>query len=239
MGVETMIGTALALSAAGTYASYRQGKSAARTAKHQYEREEARQEEQIAKSEAAAQRKYEADVASYQEAMRVYESNVGYLNELISDPTLHPDYAATRASLDKQFEGARRTLRDTLRRRGRTGGVQEAVLGDLQAEYESNLMDITAGISKQARQQKLALMKPTEPYLGQGEVNWAPYMQQTQAQPFQPDLSGFGMLIDEGMRRLPEEETDTESTLAAVGPSVTPYGGFSYNDIIDWARTQW
>lgn len=228
----------IGISLIGAMASNTAAKKARQQQQDQYNKEAAVRDEQIAKSEAAAQRKYEADMQNYNAAMGVYQSNLSYLNKLITDPTGHPDYAATKASLDKQFKGAKQTLKDTLRRRGRTGGVQDEILKELQVEYESQLTTITAGIQSLARQQKLGLKKPNQPYLGQGQVDWGAYMNPVTPQPYNVDLAGFGSMLalSQRMDKTTDTTDTTDSTLMKTGTSVTPYGGnLTYDELMDWA----
>jgi len=222
-----------AIGIGGLGLSYMQGKEA----EDRYEAEADYRAGQTAKAEAEAQRAYRANLANYETAKQTYQSNVDYLNKLINDPTAHPEYESTKKGLKTEMKGMRDTLKASLRRRGRTGGIQDKILADLETTYEGKLTDIYTEISKGAVAQKLALQKPNQPYLGQGKVDYSGSMQAAMIPAISADLTGFGEMY--ALSRL-MDKTSSPSTLAKTGESLSPYyAGFDYDTIRDWAGTDW
>jgi len=216
---------------AGIFGSKKAGKQSAK----QYSQQYGIQQKQIAKAEAEAERKYKADIANYGSAKEVYEKNLAYLDALIADPTGHPEYAGAKEGLEKAFGGARTSLKQSLRRRGRTIGIQDRALMDLTEAFEGQLTTIHTGIAAKAREQRLGLRKPPEPYKGMGQVDWGTYMQATSTPSV--DLSGFGQMLALSMMDKSDTTPDTKSTLAKSGGQLPYYLEPSTYEIEDWTKS--
>ena len=188
---------------------------------------------ELTRSTAYYQRKYAADVENYETALRTFKKNKNYLQSLIADPTGHPDYKAAKSTLEKQFKGSRESLKQALRKRGRTGGVQDRVSEDLQRTFEESLTGIHEQIGGKAREQLLTLSEPPKPYMGMPNVDWNKYFTPSQADPI-ADLTGFGMLLalNQSVKSTTTDSPEI-STLARSGQSTDLLGSLPH-EVQDW-----
>jgi len=163
------------------------GADTGRRASNQAEDAQKRQEAQMAEErrlrEAALDREFTANTATYDKRM-------GYLDKLIADPSIHPDYAQFKTQTEKAGQSSLATLKDTLRRRGLTGGAQDKILQDVTGKVGGSLAEALAGTKLSAEKQSSEL--PT-PYRGMGQyiLPGTPSFPQTQM----PDFSGLGMTL--------------------------------------------
>lgn len=257
MGLDPITAPLLFLGAAGLGVSMIEGGKAQRDARKQQEWQKQQHEEQVAyerqmreeamaKEEAALNRKFEADMSTYNQSMQAIDDAISYWAGLEQDPRSHPGWESFERGLEQETEQRQTQTEETLRRRGITGGAQTEAVMDIQKVVQSTLANTLLDVSKQASMKQLELeqMRPQVPYRGQETYQGAVNIGSSYRQPPQlpligrggVDLSGLGMatamlMKDKDDVRLPTDMIPGTSTNFDWGGMP---GGSRIQDYNDW-----
>lgn len=185
-----------------------------------------------------ASRKFDAAMKDWKVKDKAITEMVQTYKGFEKDPSSTPGWRGFSDAIAKEAQKSIKGLSGQMERAGRTGGSQDRMRQDMQDRLLTRLGTEMLTIQEQARMKQLELEggRPATPFLeyyGDPELSAGLSQYGSSIQPWQPtpiptfnpDLSGFGMMMAAAINKWPSGDTGDGGTTVNVSSTPNEYTG--------------